>query len=787
MGVTRATETETEADLEARARAALLKALPWLGAHQVEQQVTFTIRFGHATIEVNGNAKQYSTGRVDMLVTVDDVPTLVLELKRPGLQITDEDVEQGLSYARVLHPRPPLVLVTDGHATRLVVTQSGFEWTPVSKDGTALQELLENAALMAADDMKRAVSRLLGNDPTMWFKAARAVSASFVDERKGDWSRPDLPFVEGFLVERNAVASAISSLDGGERLILIEGGPLSGKSTALRELSAALNSSEKYAVMLLDADSGMDLFTTLADIWSSHFSWPLTPFEARHWTQQLSGSSGPVLVLALDDFDGTRGSFRRDLEALTSDLFGDRVRVVLAMDQGAARRLAMATNGRSPSTLKRRGLDTFTIGKLGDDEFDAAEAHIKAHGVLMMPGSRHTPELRLPWVLRAMCSGALSSARPSVKHHVVLASLPSPDLIAWVRRNPELDVERLARYRVVAEALLEDVLAGDRSVRARLDALEAYIVRRATLRERLAEAEVAELLEEGLLRAERTGDGEAVFVVQFPMSLASELAHVLANLIGADQEPEDLPELLTELAAGVPLGPVVVAVAINEAAAREGELDSKLFRALMLHVPRREHLPVGTRFALRLPDGSHFDLTVGLGKLEARFGAETMDIDLDEDGVGTTLADFEAWIILSHLATNRIEIASGDGSMTARFDVHLMLTIGSYPDLLLEVAGRDEPLAVETIDLPGGGTAISSSMGIVEPITYAIYLLFRRELNVATHFLETAVERRSLPLMVRIHTALRQLQTHSTDVARFNTEVVVPAIRELMSPPKTEE
>ena len=41
-----------------------------------------------------------------------------LELKRPGSLLTTDDDEQGLSYARMLHPRPPLVVVTNGQATR---------------------------------------------------------------------------------------------------------------------------------------------------------------------------------------------------------------------------------------------------------------------------------------------------------------------------------------------------------------------------------------------------------------------------------------------------------------------------------------------------------------------------------------------------------------------------------------------------------------------------------------------------------------------------------------------
>ena len=179
MSVTKATKGETEAQLETRARNALLKALPWLDGKEIKQQVSFTIRLGHAVIHVDGKERVHVTGRADILVTVDGVPTLVLELKRPKLGINDDDVEQGLSYARVLHPRPPLVLATDGTKRRIVETHTGMDWRPSSQDEEALKALLDNVALVSADDIKRATSRLLGTEPKAWIEAVRAVSARF--------------------------------------------------------------------------------------------------------------------------------------------------------------------------------------------------------------------------------------------------------------------------------------------------------------------------------------------------------------------------------------------------------------------------------------------------------------------------------------------------------------------------------------------------------------------------------------------------------------------------------
>ncbi|WP_456763170.1 hypothetical protein [Bradyrhizobium sp. USDA 4011] len=55
-----------------------------------------------------------------MLVRWNETPLAVLELKRKGSALTEADVEQGLSYASVIRPRFPLVVVTNGDETRIL-------------------------------------------------------------------------------------------------------------------------------------------------------------------------------------------------------------------------------------------------------------------------------------------------------------------------------------------------------------------------------------------------------------------------------------------------------------------------------------------------------------------------------------------------------------------------------------------------------------------------------------------------------------------------------------------
>ena len=122
MSITQLTTLPTEADLEARIEAAVRAAFSWLPPDGLKHQTKFEFKFGHSTVSINGAEVSAAHARLDILVSYRDVPLAVMELKREGLPLTRDDEDQGLSYARMLHPRPPLVVVTNGSETKTLET-----------------------------------------------------------------------------------------------------------------------------------------------------------------------------------------------------------------------------------------------------------------------------------------------------------------------------------------------------------------------------------------------------------------------------------------------------------------------------------------------------------------------------------------------------------------------------------------------------------------------------------------------------------------------------------------
>jgi hypothetical protein len=149
-----------------------------------------------------------------------------------------------------------------------------------------------------------------------------------------------------------------------KQLILVEGLPLSGKSNLLLELLSQTESADDLAVLFLESESGTGILPTLATVLSNTLSWPVTRDEARDWLLRLSRTGGPSLVIAIDGFGPGRENIRADVH-----FFGNRVRVVMTLDDSLVDQLVLNSTGRKKSAIGRRS-ERVRLDKLDDDEFE---------------------------------------------------------------------------------------------------------------------------------------------------------------------------------------------------------------------------------------------------------------------------------------------------------------------------------------------------------------------------------------------------------------------------------
>lgn len=653
--------------------------------------------------------------------------------------------------------------MTNGVDLRIVETHSGKQWQPAQPSQQAFQDLVASAARIATADMKQAIDSLMGTNAAVWMQAVRHTSVETIAELSASWDEPAHPFARNFLVPRKATAQVLRQVSSGARLILLEGAPLAGKSNVLREICLRTMQHQAFATLYVESGVGCGILQSLADALTRSLAWSVTREEARSWLVRVSQASEHRLLLAIDGLDPTDSETRREIEDLSSTVFGPGISVIVAVDDATADKLVSAPNGLTASAIGRRAL-RIALGPLDDLEFQIAQQVLSKLRIGFMHGAGATPEFRQPWVLRAICAPVLERIEQTEPHlSVALPPLLSLDLIRHAReRFADPELRRL--FKAVATALLADTKDQSRDTSLMLESLEVNVVRRETLKQYLDAAELTGLIDRGFLKPAMHASGAPVLFIRLPELVASELARLLADELAdlVRTDPRRAATWIAGAASNLPIGDVIAAQAIFDAVHRPGSLSFELITALLETPPERDPVSPGTRVATHFP---------GVGLVELVFkedGTAVVDIDgqlhtidVGDDGLSDTYTNIHQWLILSHLAALPFAMETAEGQQ--RVDPGILLMVGTADIVLRKPSGDHKMRAAPTHDLPGIGSMVCHKAGIIEPITLSIFRYLMREGVQANDWIDAAINAESMPLLGRIHIALLQISTSAND------------------------
>jgi hypothetical protein len=116
------------------------------------------------------------------------------------------------------------------------------------------------------------------------------------------------------------------------------------------------------------------------------------------------------------------------------------------------------------------------------------------------------------------------------------------------------------------------------------------------------------------------------------------------------------------------------------------------------------------------------------------------------------LGDYHPWLILSHLAGQRIVY----GSDATRLDLDLLGLVGSCQHVLRRPDAFPEGTGVQTHHISGYGEVVCHAAGIVEPIAFSLFKMLSGEGPDQEAWIERALAAESLGLLARIDIALRE-------------------------------
>lgn len=766
-----------EATLEANLHAEVLRLFPSLAGLRIKHQATLTLRLGHRVISINGEDGYRMAGRFDAIVTVNEIPAMLFELKRPGLDLVPEDKEQAISYARLLTPMPPLVVLSNGTNVEFYQTYDREPWEPRSLDETIIQSLIQRASTLAAGEKDGAIRLLLGKQPQLWTRIIKAFTKDALKKLRGAVQDASRPLAQGFSIQRRVVDS-IAELITANSIVAVVGSPLSGKTNVMSQLCQRSLAGKLVGIVPLYVDVSFgpqSILQAVANLFTRELFSATSVDDIRAWL--LNALRNPVdgrLVIAIDGCSGVHlERIRPDIVELVALCQNTEVALLIAADGSTFSNLSTVP-GRPTQTEFGQLARKVELLPLNSDEFGEVINHFeKEYNAAFNPGAEYNTEYRNPREIRLL-SAQLNFLERKTKAGEFLV-IPSVTDTTFLRRAWELmapDPRLKADFKKLARAFVND-----REERRKFPLLDIMSYDRGHIGVETAERVLGSdglnrLLFQGHVELISYHEGMTLVLPKIPELLSAAAAFCIAEdcirLMDSDDFQRVYGLLLTE-SESVPYGDLVGALAAMELAKQKPSFLSPLIEALLKDEPRSKVFKGKKRLSIQLPgDNGPLDVVV----------------DFDDPDVGTVMENTHAWLVLSRLADSYL-------FFTNSFQQNLLpvlALVGSFPSFLRrpDIQPLDEMKAMSFHfhDIPGHGSVLCHNAGIVEPIVQALRRAFAAIPVRMLALSQLAVKREMFHLIWRLHIAASESTTVADSLvaktAQRAVKVLDPVIRGLL-------
>jgi hypothetical protein len=705
-----------EATFEARLNTCLQNLFPAVEPLRIKHQRIFNLHLGHHHVTIDGEPKTAVGGRLDVLILVDEIPVLLLELKSPEVQILDEDRDQGISYARLMDKMPPLVVISNGTETRFYNSYNKQPWHGSTISEETIKQLLQHALACAVADRDEAVRLLLGYKPEIWATIIKQTTEASLRDITGsiaDWSHP---LSEGFSIPRRMANDIEAIIGKDDRVLLLAGPPLSGKTNVLYQFCRDADHSRLIPFYIEGTLVKFGLFQYLANVFSKTLLRATPVEQIRQWLiVSLRGSPDRRLVFVIDGgISSADDTLAVDLNELLSLLDSANASVVLALNDSLVSDLTDVP-GRTTKTLLGRKARILNLSPLTDSEFPQALEYFaqKCSGIFHS-GVYNSKAFRHPGLLRVCAAYFLSdpiSTRPEGKGSLgIIPGVPSLQIphIAWdvFAVSPQLrdDLRRLARAFIADEQIRRN--GGPLAVLAH----NTGIMTIQTAEGVLGEERLDRLRSQGYIRFANGPSATTLCIPTLPEALSAAAAYEVGagfESVMAEKGFDAACEYLLQKSEPFPYGDIVGAMAIIDIVSRSEKLLYRIVHSLLERRPIWEHMSN--------------EATLGIPS--AKFGEIRMHI-MDKSGqsLGGLMSNTHAWLVLSHLAT--CPMIDDEGSWAPY--LRLIGRIGSWQNLLFrpDFMFIEDSKGIHVHDIGESGTVVCPNGGIVEPITLAMQLGF---------------------------------------------------------------
>lgn len=347
--------------------------LPWLeqagvDLHEIQLERTFSIKIGRQTITVAGSAKKdKAQGRLDILVKRGDKNLLIVEIKASHLTLTDDDRDQAISYARLVHPVAPYAVVSNGNEYRLYdsLTKELLEPSTIRIRGFE--------AALPEEDISKAQAlflRLNQKNLSLFCQSQvagelRLVKGTLTEGRK---------YIPNLYVPRESIFKEIhkfyeSLLPG----LLLVGQSGSGKTCELCSIAESLLADGKPVLFFNGFSIENDIFDAVAKEFSWAFSGLDAPIETVKRVESLVREDFlTIIVDAIDEW--TFKSRSNHLASLLKAAESRQIKVIVSCKTSAVEEFLSCRGNPTPTSFLTERID---VQPLSPKEFSQAVSNYR--------------------------------------------------------------------------------------------------------------------------------------------------------------------------------------------------------------------------------------------------------------------------------------------------------------------------------------------------------------------------------------------------------------------------
>lgn len=701
----------SEATFESQAAEYLRNIFPTFDEQEITLQKSFTLRFGHHNILVDNKQRSKAMGRLDLLISINEKPVAIFEFKKPSIQLTSKDVEQGISYARLTNPITPLTIVSNGVTTELYNTYTAEKLSVATIDELTLTSIIENGLILASNLKNDAITLLLGEDVEIFSQIIKDISKTNFSPFIGDVKDFSKPIGEEFIIPRHVAEQLLEDSKKNHLLILI-GDALSGKTNVLYQISQKAQFPE-CSVYFVDGSSSYGVFLQLANHLSKELKIPIDSNKVRNWViNGFIANANYSLLLLLDNWtDDVHPNLKTELLELV-DLFRDSGNSIVLAINTKNFNLISTQKGRLTNNIIGHEGKKIKLTKLNENEFNEANSHLLDYCKHFLGlGAKFHPWYLQPRSLRILAGTFKDDLAVDEKLHendsnlnTILFEIPSiPD--DWIFDKIEkipLTQEFIIYLKSHARCFIEEGF--EMSPELQLLRYSNGAVTYEKMCKEINEEEINSFINQGFLKTEYTSNTKLLYPILIESISLYSIEYICKRILRTHKESglKIAYEDYLKCCEGLPYGDIVGVKVLKII----GGIDPELY---------------GDIFNILLDDEPKIDTVSDESIVIAKFN-ETQPVKIKIEGASDEkfISNVLPWSIASRLLIHPT-IANGE-SFPYEFFFKIIYKLGNYKESILYFNTNfySDDFCLIYQPVPKYGNVLSSEMGIVEPIVYAL-------------------------------------------------------------------